>query len=141
MGRKLETNYGPEKAALAEELTKARIVDRGRMTITIQMEGEGGTITRHPVDARLFGVEGIGLDEATYFVALDPTSLHQPCYGAGTADLLTFLPGTHRRRTIQEAQLEAVKFVLRYSEEERAAIGTKIRALHAKAEEATDDGR
>lgn len=127
MGRKLEVNRGHGKAAFAEELAKVRIVSRGRSVIEIEVQGEAG---RQPanVDARLFSINGIGLDEAVFFVALDPTVYRQPCYGAGSDDLKTFLPDTGRRGTVAEAQLEAVRFVLTIPEDERAEAAERLKA-------------
>ena len=110
------------KADFAAALAKARIVDEGLATVEFRASSEGREAVVVRAEATTFRILGLGMDRTRFFATDALERLGVFGLVVGTVEPGEALPRANRRDTLQEAQLEAAKFILRLTDEERARI-------------------
>lgn len=136
MGNRWGQGAAIGKAEFALALRNVKIVPvQGVAPRLIVGREDRGLVEVDVPTAKSFRLPGLGFDDAVWFACADPEPGHRILYLASEVCYGAQLPKSNHRETIEEAMLEAIKFVLRTPEEQRADAYAQMKALGARLRE------
>ena len=117
------------RAEFAQSLRGVCVDALGPIVAMVYLPDEdGGRI--ETMEAQAFRLLNAGMDEARFFVGVDPFAPEGlRVHAAGEVAFGALLPGLRRCELADDAMREAVKFVLRIPEDERSQAWERMKAF------------